>query len=740
MTEKHRQPPARAEADEIELGQLVDILLNGKWLIIALTLIAGLAGFGYAMLSTSIYQGDALLQVETPRQMIPGLQELGLGGENSSSAAEMEVLRSRMLLGSVVDRLDLTIQAEPRHFPVIGPFLARRHGGVEPAPPRFGAEGYAWGGERISVTRLEPGPYLEGGTLVLTALGDGRYAVATEDGEPLGEGRVDEPLELRYNGQPLLALFVAELHARPGTEFLLSRTSRLEAIEALRRSLSISERGRDTGILAVTMEHPDTGRIRSVLDALTQQYVRQNVERRGEEASRSLEFLEGHLPDLRQELEAAEQDLNTFRRENQAVDLEADTRSLLGKVVEVEQELAEMRVQETELRLNYGPDHPRMQGMANRRASLQAIKEELEGQVAGLPDKQQQALRLRREVEVSTALYTGLLNTAQELRVVRAGTVGNVRILDEAEVAPDPVRPRRALILALSVVLGGMLGVMAVFGRVFLRRGITDPDSMEHNLGRPVYAVVPHSVDQVRSARRAKARKEPFILLARDKPQDPVVESLRSLRTSLTFALMRETRNVLMVTSPGPGSGKTFLSVNLAWLLAESGQRILLIDADMRRGHIHKYLPKRDRTPGLSDVLAGKAALDDAKVSLQDGRLDILTAGTIPPNPSELLMQESFRELLAGAERAYDLVVIDTAPVLAVTDAAIAGTSAGATLLLARAGYTGEREMQASIHRLEQGTVKVSGLVLNDFRPKQAAGGYNQYYYYDYKYSTEKRG
>ncbi len=739
MTDTQQDFRSAGDADEIELGHLVDILLNGKWLIIAFTAIAGLLGFGYATVSTNIYQGDALLQVEAPKQTIPGLEELGLGRESSSSAAEIEVLRSRMLLGSVVDQLDLTVQVQPLRPPVMGGFLARRHNGIEPAAPRFGMDHYAWGGERIEVGRLELGPLLEGQQLLLTAAGNGRFTISTLDGEELAQGAVDEPLEVHRNGELQLGLFVTELHARPDTEFALWRSTRLAAIHSLRSSLSISERGRDTGILSVTMEHPDTARIRRVLDALTQQYVRQNVERRSEEATRSLEFLEGQLPELRQELEAAEQELNNFRRENQAVDLDANTRSLLGKVVEVEQELAELRVQESELRLNYGPDHPRMRALAERRASLQSIRGELEGEVADLPEVQQQALRLRREVEVSTSLYTGLLNTAQELRVVRAGTVGNVRVLDEAEVNPNPVRPQRTLILALSVVLGGMLGVMAVFGREFMRRGITDPDSMEQNLGRPVYAVVPHSNDQARAVRRFRAGKGPMMLLARDKPSEPVVESLRSLRTSLTFALMRESRKVLMITSPGPDSGKTFLSVNLAWLLAESGQRILLIDGDMRRGRVHDYLPGKERGLGLSDVLAGKTELGQAVHTLSEGGLDVLTTGTVPPNPAELLMQERFRQLLETAEAQYDLVIVDTAPVLAVTDASIVGTLAGATLLMARAGKTGEKEMETSINRLERATVQVAGLVLNDFQPKKASGGYNQYYYYDYKYSNTKR-
>ncbi|WP_290651347.1 polysaccharide biosynthesis tyrosine autokinase [Aquisalimonas sp.] len=739
MTDSTAHQHTRGDADEIELGQLVDILRNGKWLIIACTLTAALLGFVHATLSTNIYSGDAILQVDTPRNPIPGLRDLGLTPEGSATSAEMEILRSRLMLGTVVDQLDLTIAAEPRRFPVIGAYLARRHGGDEPAPALFGAEKYGWGGETIELSRLEIGPALRDEELILTALGGNDFRISTATGEFVAEGTVDKPLQVEHNGSTQLAVFVRELTARPGTEFTLRSVSRLDAINGLRRSLSISEQGQESGILSLSMEHADSERIANVLNALTQAYVRQNVERKSEEATRSLEFLEEQLPELRRELQLAEQEFNEFRSSHQAVDLEQDARALLASIVEVEEQLAGLRVETSELRLQYGPDHPRMESVAERRESLNEIKEEIEKQVSALPEKQQQALRLRREMEVSTTLYTGLLNTSQELRVARAGTVGDVRILDEAAVGGSPVRPQRSLILALSVVLGGMLGVMAVFGRAFLRRGVNDPDTLEQQIGKPVYAVVPHSKLQSRAARRAKARKEALMVLARDKPHDPVVESLRSLRTSLTFALMRETRQVLMITSPAPSSGKTFLSINLAWLLAEAGQRVLLIDSDMRRGRLHAYLQGRTREPGLSEVLAGKHTLDEVKISLLDGRLDAVTSGTLPPNPSELLMQERFRTLVADAEAAYDIVIIDTAPVMAVTDASIVGASAGASLLLVRAGVTGERETQATVHRLEQATVNVSGLVLNDFQAGATSAGSYQYYYYDYNYGSEAK-
>jgi len=645
MSETHSAPPNGGEGqDEIDLSQLIDILRNGKWLIAAATAAAGAAGFGYASLQTNIYQGDALIQLETQQRSLGGLEEMGgFPTEGPGVATQMEVLKSRSLLGRVVDELNLTVQAEPRYLPVIGEALAQRHGGDEPAPPRLGLEHFAWGGESIDVTRLEIGPGLrrdlDGDPLILRAGEAGDYTLHVGE-ETIAQGEVDELLALEYGGQAGVTLFVADLQARPGTEFELGTRSRQAAIRSLRGQLSLSERGSDSGVLEVRMEHPDRAYIEDALSSLTEHYVRQHVER-------------------------------------------------------------------NELELQYGPEHPRMETMR------------------------------RREVDVSTSLYTNLLNTSQELRVARAGVVGDVFILDEAESASTPVAPQRNLIAALSVVLGGMLGVMGVFGRELLRRGISDPDALERDFGLPVYAVVPHAPEQRRMERRARSRRQPLQVLAHTQPQTPSAESLRSLRTSLTFALMRESRKILMITSPQANSGKTFVSVNLGALVAAGGSRVLVIDCDMRRGRLHRYLDDREREPGLSDILAGQATLAEAARNVGGSELDLLTTGTLPPNPAELLMHERFGTLLEHAESHYDLVILDTAPVMAVADAAIVGTHVGATLMLARAEATGVREMRAAISRLEQASVQVSGLILNDFQAKRAGGGYYQYYYYDYTYRPQ---
>ncbi len=743
----HSAPPASAPAeaaDEISLRELLDIVLSGKWLIAAVTAVATALGGAHALLATPIYEAEALVQVEDQRGGMPGFDSFsGLFGEQSAPAeTEIEVLRSRRVLGQVVEDLDLQIDVQPVRFPLVGEFFARRHAGDGPAEPRFGAKGFGWGGEVLAIDRLELAPHLEGRSLELVAGEGGGYTLFDPDGEKLLRGEVGQPqtAEAGDAGEPLVSIFVSELRARADTRFAVTRRSWLSTVDRLRSGLSIRERGAGTGIVQISLEGADPGHLQTVLDGLADVYLRQHVERRSAEAKRSLEFLDEQLPELRAELEAAEEAFNDFRRENQAVDLSADTQHVLEQIVQVEAELAQLELQRVEEAQRFAAQHPRMRTLAEQERQLRAKKAELEGRVGALPDRQQQALRLRREVEVATELYTGLLNTAQELRVMQAGTIGNVRILDYAARPEIPIKPRRSLVGGMSMLLGLMLGVGLVFGRHALRRAVEDPDGLEEALGLPTYTVIPHSRAEERAARRAKRSGGPKPLLARDHPQDPAIEGLRSFRTSLHFALLKAQERVIAVTSPHPASGKSFACMNAGYVFAESGKRVLVIDADLRRGFLHDYVDG-ERGPGLSEVLAGQIEAREAIRPLSGepeggGGVFVLSTGALPPNPSELLMSGGFETLLDELRGDYDLIIVDTPPVLAVTDAAVVGARVGAMFLLVRAGKTQLPEIEAALKRLRHNAIAVTGLLFNDLGARR--GGY-RHRHYQYEYGSRDR-
>jgi tyrosine-protein kinase Etk/Wzc len=704
--------PTPPHDDRLEFGQLLDMLASGWRTIAGCTVLGLVLALTYVVLSPNVYRGDVLLQVEQKPQLLPGIGELGLN-QARPTVAEIELLGSRLVLGDVVDQLELTVVVEPA-----GPIWR---------PSRVD-------GNSIALSRLDVPPEWVGRELRLRVVGGDSFELAkSTNGQLIGTGRVGNALHGADDKG--FVVFVNALNARPGAEYRLLRRHRLEVIDELRELLKIRERSSDpyisTGILEVAMEHEDPALITRVLDAVANVYLRQNVERRSEEARLSLAFLEQQMPGLRQELERAEEAFNRFRREHQAVDLSADTHAMLERLVEVETELKQAQVTAAELSLRYGAQHPEMRALASRRESLASVRAELEAQIDLLPDRQQDLMRLQRDVEVNTHLYTNLLNNQQELKVVQAGTIGNVRIVDRAAVALEPVRPRRVVAFAGGLAGGFMLGAVIVFARTTLRRTVTDPERLEQRLGYPIYAVIPRSRAQRRLSRTAPTG---FALLAHEQPDDLAVEALRSLRTSLVFALARKPANIVALTSPGPDAGKTFTAANLAFLSAQSGQRVLLIDADLRRGHAHQYFGRSERGTGLSELLAGSATFADVVMRAPYGAsgLDVLTTGTLPPNPSELLMQAPFAAMLAGQSADYDLVLIDTAPLLAVTDGLLAAALAGSVLVVARAGRARESELRIAIRRLAQNGAPISGLVVNDFDPTRAGTGYGPYQY-DYR-------
>ena len=224
-------------------------------------------------------------------------------------------------------------------------------------------------------------------------------------------------------------------------------------------------------------------------------------------------------------------------------------------------------------------------------------------------------------------------------------------------------------------------------------------------------------------------------LLAKADPKDLAIEALRSFRTSLQFVTLDAKNNILTIMGISPSVGKSFVSSNFAYLLAEAGKKVLLIDGDIRRGHLRDYF-KISKLKGLSDVVVGQCSLESVllKGTLTE-TLDFLPAGTYPPNPSELLMSHQFHELLQKVSKLYDHVIIDTAPILAVTDAAIIAQQAGANFMVVASNKHEPAEVDMALRRLQTNGVTLSGSIFNFTEQSSHIYGYHGYgYNYKYKY------
>ncbi|WP_339527385.1 polysaccharide biosynthesis tyrosine autokinase [Pseudomonas sp. EL_65y_Pfl2_R96] len=726
--------------DEIDLLGLFGTLIDHKWLIAAITGAFMVTGAAYAVLATPVYQANALLQVEAKKNDLLGFSDVSsMLGKESPSATEIELIKSRAVIGKTVDELKLAIIVEPSYFPIIGEFIARRFKNASPdevASPWLGMTGYAWGGESLKIARLELPQDKLAKKLTFIAGENGAFQLFNESDELLVEGQVGEVVDQRG-----VKLLVEELRANPGTRFRIVRKPRLTSILDYQEALDVIERGKESGIIGLALESTEPELAVKILNKISELYVEQNVQRTSAEAEQSLEFLKEQLPQVKNDLEKAGNALNSYQTRTKSVDISLETKAILDQIVSLDTAISQLKLQQAEMDRKFTRQHPAYRALLAQIAELSSKQQRLAEKVQDLPSTQQELLSLTRDVEVGTAIYTQLLNKSQELDVMRAGTVGNVRLIDTADVnLIKPIKPKKILIVLIATFLGGFLAVLLVLLRKALNRGLESPEAIEQ-LGLPVYASIPYSMLQKnadeKSTRGGKRSGSSQSVLAVNHPTDLAIEALRSLRTSLHFAMHEADNNRLMISGPSPQVGKTFVSVNLAAVIAQTGQRVLLIDVDMRKGYIHKVMNSHS-TNGLSDVLAKRCDLKTAIHKTDIDNFDFISRGQIPPNPSELLMHQNFTELLSQVSEMYDLVILDTPPLLAVTDAAIVGRQSGTNLIVARFGFNPSREIELTIRRFAQNGIELRGAIFNGVEKRASAKyGYGAYGYYNYEYQSD---
>lgn len=715
-----RQSSAAVENDEIDLGRLLGYLIDGRWWIVTITALFMVLGVAYALLATPVFKANALLQVEKKDSGAALLGHMAdvLGGEQPDAAAEIELLTSRMVLGRTVQELHLDTVVTPDFFPLIGRGMSRLMG--HPYP-------------KMAVSRFEVAPELVGVPLTLT-LGEDKHFTLEVEGRVL-EGQVGKLLE-----QNDVTLLLSDVAAQDGQVFTLLKQPVLDVIAELKSGLQVSEKGKNTGIISLALEGEDKGRIRAVLDNISQNYLQQNIVRKTEEAQKSLDFLQVHLPQVKDELNRSEELLNVYRQQNESVDLSLEAKAALDTMVGLEKQLNELTFREAELQQLYTRQHPAYIALMEKRQTLMNTKNTINKSIKRLPKTQQEILRLTRDVQVGQEIFVQLLNKQQELNIMKASTIGNVRIIDDAAVETRAVKPKKPLIVVLATLLGGMLSVGLILVRAAFHRGVESPEQLEE-MGLSVYATIPYSEEQAKIEQHQKKRRQAMplneALLAARNPADLAMESLRSLRTSLHFAMMEAKNNIVMISGPGPGLGKTFVSTNFAATLAMGGKKVLVIDADLRKGYMQKVMGQ-EMGAGLSAYLGGQTEMMQVISKTGFDGLDFVCRGAVPPNPSELLMQPRFKALLDWASEHYDFVIVDSSPILMVTDAAIVGQHVGASLLVARFAQTAVKEVEVAIRRFEQNGVVIKGILLNAVE-KKASSYYGNYGYYQYSYGDKTK-
>lgn len=728
---------------EIDLVRVLDVLRRARWTVASIVAASITVGALYAFVAPPTYQADLMIQADDANDAA-SKNLLGDAASffnvGSPASAEAQILSSRLVVTRAVEDLRAYIVAKPSRVPVIGAFVARFNDGAV-SPGLLGFGGYAWGQERVDVARFDVPTRAEGDTFHVVRLDATRYRLTGADLTADTVGRVGraETFATRYGP---LQIEITGFDALPGTRFRLVRHSRAETIDTLRAALDVQEKVKQSGVLVASLRGDDPSDISATLNAVANRYVEQNIARRSAEAAQSLTFLNGQLPIVKRQLERAETHYATLRSQTGSVDLAEEGKLVLQQGADLQTRALELQQKRDELSRRFLPTHPDMAALDAQLATLKRQQGALDSRIAHLPAQQAEEVRAQLDVKVNTDLYTALLNNIQQLELVQAGRTASVRVVDAAVAPADPVRPNRPVVIAAAALAGLALGMLAAFAREFLYGGLTAVDEIERHTSLPVRAVLPAAARQRRLIHAVERRDAGLHVLAYDDPYEPAIEGLRSLQTALHFSLADVPHPLVLVTGPAPGTGKSFVSVNLAAVHAANGQRVLLIDGDLRKGYLHQYFGL-ERGPGFAELLDGRARADDVVRRGVAPDLDFLPTGELPAAPIALLQHTGTGALLASLRERYDLVIVDAAPLLAVTDATWLDTHADATLLVARAGSTRAGELVESARRLPQRPAGSLGVVLNGLDPRSGASAfgskYGGYRYEAYRYTGETR-
>lgn len=696
-----RDPPAPGDFAP-GLGDYLRLVRRNRWPVLCIMLLALAIGALVLVVLRPVYQANLIVQVSDAAGPPKGVlgEATNAFDIKTQSAAEMEIMRSRMIVGPAAEKYQLFVVAQPRslfHAP-----------GKEPLshPALLGLWRWLHPGQRIAVRQFEVPEAWEGEAFALRYEGEGRFTLRHPAVAEVLQGEVGQPLAGKLR-DGRLSLLVSELQGAPGSEFTVLRKTRAKAMEDLQEALVLVERGRQSGIIEATLRDSDPVRVAAVLNAIGANYVKQDVERKSAEAEKTLAFLNTQLPVLKEQAERAEAAYNKFRARKGSLSFDEEARLIISRNADVMNRLAEAQQRKRDLLSQMGTRHPAVAIVDEQIAGLEAQLRTVQGRISGMPDTQHDALTFERDVKLSGDLYQQLRTSAIQLQIARQNLNGNARIVDLAVPADEPVRPKAAIVLGAAAGTGVVLSALFVLLRSGLARGVRSAREIEASTGLDVYSsAIPLSKVRLPVLRR------PRNILSLSAPGEQASVGLRQLRTVLQHQIRHRTNNRILITGPTEGVGVHFIGTNLAALLARGGLRVLLVEADLRRNCLARSFGV-EGARGLSELISGHCTWSEAVRPTEVARLDILPAGSARMDFDELAASRVFMDTLDQASSEYDMVILTGPPVLRSGETLSIAATSSMIVLVARAEKTLPEEISESARRLSQAGQFPSGVILN---------------------------
>ncbi|MFT5895982.1 MAG: tyrosine-protein kinase Etk/Wzc, partial [bacterium] len=640
---------------------------------------------------------------------------------------EANLLQSRRVLSPVVDAFNLRTNAEPKRVPVLGAVTQRIPMLAQILENFSYTLSYAWGDASIEVDQLTVPRRLEDIELTLTVLSGGEYSLNDEDQVLIERAAVGNQIAVEFSNQGPLIVQISEIRAPEGVQFSLVRSSLQSTVTALRSSLSTETTDSKTRMMNVKLRGTDPVHIADLTNAILAEYTSVKLGSQNRSSDAELLVFEEQLPRVEAELRASEVALSEFRRNSNSFNQDTQINFKLAQLDKLETDLLEKEVERDDLLKRYTLDHPTPKRLQKAIDVLNDKIRQVRGTIQSAPNTQRELAILEDELDTKRNLFIEISEKLQKLKLANVGNVGEVQIIDDALPPRKPVSPSTLLAIAGGTLATLFLYTLYLTLRSALSTVISDQDSLERASGLPVFMNIPKSSAQRRIGSPVTLDPRKLLpgantgdvskaissnVLALSKPEDYSIENLRGLRSMLEDLMAEANNNVLMFTSPLPSMGKSFLSLNLAVLVAQTGKKVLLIDADYQRGQLHKSLGLPSG-PGLPEVVRGKSELKETVKPTSISNLYCIARGYSGGNGSEIPSAKEFGAFLNVVAPRFDIVIIDTPPVLSVSTAASLGKHAGSTIMVVKEGEVKEPQLNEALKRLTFSGVRISGCIMN---------------------------
>ena len=739
---------ATQKDDEIDLIALLLTFLRGWKTILTCALLGLLLGVTYSRYVQPTYHTDALLQIDNKSKGISALgsniSEL-VGNDSTPADTERELIKSRMVLQPVIEKLHLNIRLSNPEIRSIDRILQGK------IPTQLSTENEVildtnYGAVKIASFDV-PLAYLNKSfTLTKTDTG---FKLSHSINENLVEykGNIGTPTTIN-TPEGEINLLVNALPSE-GHSINISKIAMPNAINALNGSLSVAERGNKTGIIELTLNGTNQEHISNVLAQVIQSYVSQNLARSSQQTRTTLNFMESQIPQLKQKLEKSELAFNKFREEYGTIDVTQEAGILINESAAIEKQVSELNLKKAELLTYYTEEHPLVIQINDQLSSLDERRSQIKSDISRLPEMQREFLQLSQDTEINREIYLTMLKNYQQLQIARAGEIGYVRVVDMPINTYKAIAPKKLQIWLVASILGILLGSLLVLIKSLLRNTVKDPERLEAKTGVPVIATIPRSKTSFNLSKKKDSHRR---LLAMVEHDGLSYEGIKSLRTSLMFAMPKTSRiatifgnmdpalsarqgKVIVISGEAPNIGKSFISSNLAETFSQLSKKVLIIDADMRRGELHKIFTV-SQNKGLGDYLTeDNTGLNNYIHPTSFEFIDFMPRGKHPYNPASLLSTDKFSKMLLELVSIYDYIIIDTPPVLAVSDAIITAHYADKVLMVTRYNSSIEGQLAYAVKQMQKSNIIVDGIVLNDV----VRGITDKYsYHYSYAYGNSK--